>query len=243
MTIACSRAVEEVLRGSGPDDGSSRIMMIENGARFLDSVPGAGQRLEARKKFNIPFEAFVALHIGGMRPGPFANRSLQGAPKGHDTLLKAFAKIFDSGDRSLLLLVGDGTLKPAVQSLARELGIEGGVRFLGELGDARAALCAADVFCFPSRWEGMPNALLEAAGAGIPVVASDIPEHAQLDGTGTWSLKPVDDIQAFADGLCEVRKDPELHRARARGLVRGLKDRFSMDLCARRYLEAYRAVE
>lgn len=74
-----------------------------------------------------------------------------------------------------LLLAGDGNEWAALSALIDRLGLGGRVRLLGPRDDVPSILKAADVFAFPSRTEGLPNALLEAMAAGCPIVTTDVP--------------------------------------------------------------------
>lgn len=81
-----------------------------------------------------------------------------------------------------LRIAGHGPERPHLEALARELGVEDRVRFLGRLDEAEVvkALREADLFVNPSEGEGLPNAVLEAMATGLPVVLSDIPPHREL---------------------------------------------------------------
>ncbi|MEK7265868.1 MAG: glycosyltransferase [Pseudomonadota bacterium] len=91
--------------------------------------------------------------------------------KGHDIVIRAVAALPDA----TLLIAGDGEERGRLQSLARNLGVEGRVRFLGECahGDLAEIYAAADALALASSREGWPNVLLEAMACGTPAVASD----------------------------------------------------------------------
>jgi glycosyltransferase involved in cell wall biosynthesis len=97
--------------------------------------------------------------------------------KGHETLLRAFATILqDHGDLSLVL-VGDGHLGQHLVEVAARLGIGTHVTFAGATTDVARFLDAADVFVHPSESEGLSISGLEAALAGLPIVARALPCH------------------------------------------------------------------
>ena len=131
------------------------------------------------------------------------------------------------------------TLRPEVEALAQKLGIGEQVRFLGQQHSSWPALEAADLFCFPSRHEGLSLVMLEAASCGLPMVASDIPEISALCPVDGWLLKPVDDEEAFANALLTVRADSELFTRRAHEAAQGFREQFSMRSRAEEYRQAY----
>ncbi len=97
-----------------------------------------------------------------------------------DLLLDAVARLGDP--RVRLLLAGDGPTRSEIQRRAEKLGLRDSVRLLGWQPDTGPLLSAADLFALPSQTEGMPNAVLQAMYAGLPVIASDIAAHRELSG-------------------------------------------------------------
>ena len=97
--------------------------------------------------------------------------------KGQDTLLHAVGQLRSMGHDVSLTLIGDGRYRPYFEDLARSLGIDRHVHFLGRVpaGDSvRQHIDAASIFVMPSRQEGLPRALLEAMARGLPCVASSV---------------------------------------------------------------------
>ena len=102
--------------------------------------------------------------------------------KGYEFLLQAFARVLSSRPMARLLLIGEGPEKERLQELAAELGLLVGtnaskadVIFAGVKSDPVRYARIGRVFAFPSLYEGLPNALIEAIAAGVPVLASDCP--------------------------------------------------------------------
>lgn len=95
--------------------------------------------------------------------------------KGVDYLVRAFATLAQRHDIRLVI-VGDGTERPALDRLSAELGVADKVVFRGYLhGQAMLqAINDIDIFVFPSLWEGLPYAILEAMRAGLPIVSTDV---------------------------------------------------------------------
>ena len=93
--------------------------------------------------------------------------------KNHAYLLKVFAEVKRLVCDARLMLLGTGSLEAHVADAARELGFGNDVVFVGSVSDAYRYYSAMDCFVFPSIYEGMPLALLEAQASGLPCVVSD----------------------------------------------------------------------
>lgn len=97
--------------------------------------------------------------------------------KGHKDLLPAFAKLLKSRPNDRLVLAGDGEYRNEVEKMIKQLGIENHVQVLGTVKNVSELLTEADFFVFPSYFEGLPGALIEAMMAKVPIICSDIPEN------------------------------------------------------------------
>lgn len=93
--------------------------------------------------------------------------------KGLDRLIASAPSWLAPRSDVQLVLVGDGPQRPQLEEACRDANLRAQVTFAGRRSDVPNILGAADLFVLPSRWEGMPNALLEAMAAGLPVVAAD----------------------------------------------------------------------
>lgn len=120
--------------------------------------------------------------------------------KGVDVLLRAAAEL--RRRRGLMFeIVGDGPDRAKLERLVRELGLTN-VHFTGRSGRVPESLAEADMLALPSRWEGMPNVVLEAMAARCPVVATDVTGTRDLVRDGVNGLLvPVDDHRALAAGI------------------------------------------
>lgn len=124
--------------------------------------------------------------------------------KNHIRQIPIFAAFCQQFPRARMVFVGkeNAQTKEAMLALARERGIESHVLFLGEQHDPLAFLRHADAMLFPSKWEGLPGAVLEALSVGTPVLATRLPgteEIArQLEGLHTLSLEQSDEQWAAA---------------------------------------------
>ena len=193
------------------DLGISRtqITVIPRG-RSLERLgePSPERRRKVRQRLGIDDSAFVVLNVG--------RREFQ---KGQDCLVQAAALLRDRACPVQLLIAGrDGSESTHLGRLTRELDLMDSVRFLGHVDDVPDLMAAADVFVFPSRFEGLGGAVLEALAMKVPIVATTIPALAEvLDNGHLGILVGVDDSEAIAAGIEAIRADPVSaeHRASA----------------------------
>ena len=170
----------------------------------LDPVPGAGDQ-----------ELVRILAVGRLS-----------CEKGVDLLLRAMALARHRTKVTLQLHVaGDGEDRSALVAQAADLKLGDSVRFLGRVRDIRQVLLDADVFVMPSRWEGFPNAMIEAMALGLPVITARCKGGVEdiLDtGAEPCALDfPPGDIEAMANRMVQLAEDAELrHLLAARGLKR-----------------------
>jgi len=153
----------------------------------------------------IPAGASILLWVGRLDP-----------IKGLDVLLNAFAQVLASAKTNLdmhLLLAGDGPLRRQLETDALRLGLGSAVHFLGARNDIPSLLRAVDAFVFPSRTEGLPNALLEAMAAGKAIITTQVPGCRDLihDRKNGLVVSP-EDTKGLADAIQNVLTDRELAR-------------------------------
>lgn len=133
--------------------------------------------------------------------------------KGIDILLHAFAQIKEAFPASRLIILGKGPQEAALRELSAQLDLGDSVHFAGHVADPSAYFPGASLFVLPSRHEGIPNALLEAAVAGLPIVATPASQGlVQLVGRSpsVWlaaSSSPQALACALRDALSELRSD------------------------------------
>ena len=181
--IGVSSEIASFLRNEFPD---TQVTCIHNG--IVHNVSARTDKAETtRDQIGIAESAFVVGSVGRLSP-----------VKGIEYLLRAVALlVHERGIKSIqVAVVGGGPLQNSLEALSRDLAISEHVRFLGERQDVPSLLKLFDVFAMPSLHEGLPMALLEAMGAGCPVVASavgGIPEVIR-DGTDGVLVPPKDPI-------------------------------------------------
>ncbi|UDY34047.1 glycosyltransferase family 4 protein [Dermatobacter hominis] len=143
--------------------------------------------------------------------------------KGIDLAIRAVDRL---GPGSRLVVVGDGSERPALEALVDELGVGDRVELRGWDDHARDVLPTFDVYLLPSRLEAFPVTVMEAMQAGVPVVATDVGSVREaVDDGETGLVVPVEDLDAIVDALALLRDDPARRtamgeRAREVGLER-----------------------
>ena len=132
--------------------------------------------------------------------------------KGIDVLIRALAQTSGAAQDWTLTLVGDGPEREALERQVLQAGLEKKVHFLGFRSDPQTSLLQAGVFVLPSRYEGMPNALLEAMAVGLAVVVTDAsPGPLEVVEAGVTGLVvPSDEPAALADALDRLAAQPQL---------------------------------
>lgn len=136
------------------------------------------------------------------------------AQKGHDLLLRALAVVRATHPGVHLTIVGDGPDRAALEQLARSLGLAQSVTFAGFVAEPLPLVAAADLFVLCSRYEGFPNAVLEALAIGTPVAITDCPgASAKILRAGmNGEISPTIDEAGFAAATLRALRasyDPE----------------------------------
>lgn len=193
---------------SGTADDLAALSGLDRGAlHVLPNAPpdpadyAAARQAPAPHPWLLDGGGPVALAVGRLEP-----------QKNHALALEALALVRRSGTALRLIILGDGSLGPDLRAQARALGIETAVSFAGFVDAPLAYLVNAQLFVMTSRWEGYPNALLEAAAAGLPCVSTDCAGGGARDILGPEALVP-DDAEAIAAAMLHRLAEPEAARS------------------------------
>ena len=206
----------------------SRLRLIRNGISPAQPL-APGERDTIRAGFGFGPDDIVA--------GAVANyRSVKGLAR----LIRVVAGLHAELPALRLVLIGDGPLRGALEAQAAELGISASVRVHGPEPDARRLVEAFDLVVGASEAEGLPNALLEAAAAGLPIAATAAGGTVEVVEDGrTGLLVPVGDELALAGAIRRLVQDPEL-RARLGAAARvHVEATFGMDRMVAEYAALY----
>jgi glycosyltransferase involved in cell wall biosynthesis len=150
--------------------------------------------------------------------------------KGHVVLVDAAVHVLSRFPDARFSVVGEGRERAAIEARLTERGVSYAFRLLGERQDVPSLLAEADLAVLPSLTESLPNAVLEAMAAGLPVVASQVggvPEVVDHGGTGL--LVAAGDAHALADAICAVMAEPLLATRMGLAARAMVQRRFSYD--------------
>jgi sugar transferase (PEP-CTERM/EpsH1 system associated) len=180
-----------------------RIQVIPNGVDTVRFSPRPQERNEARRHFGLPQSNLVVGMVARMVP-----------VKNHRGVLDAVADLVEAGMPITLALAGDGPLLGELQRIAGELGLQGRVRFLGDVANVDRFLESLDLFVLNSLSEGMSNTVLEAMACGLPVVATTVGANTDLVVEGqTGLLIPPNDCAALRHAIAVLAADSPLRES------------------------------
>jgi glycosyltransferase involved in cell wall biosynthesis len=159
--------------------------------------------------------------------------------KGHLILLDAASLVLERRPDARFVIAGDGELRETLEDTALRLGIAEHVELCGHVDDVPSLLATFDVFAFPSLFEGLCLAVIEAQAAGVPVVATPVGgiRETVVDGV-TGMLVPVGDPRALANAIVRLLDRPE-EAARLAGEARRRATRYSLEAMVAGTLSLY----
>lgn len=202
----CSRWTDVLITMNKEDFELAKRKMKAKSVKY---IPGVGidtrkfsrtttDRTEKRKRLGLQNNDIMLLSVGELNPG-----------KNHGVIIKSLAEL--KNPRLHFFIAGQGSQKIHLEQMATNLRIANQVSLIGYRKDIPELLRAADIFCFPSKREGLPVSLMEAMASGLPCVASKIRGNIDLisDGEG-GILCHYNDIKGFAVAIDQLYKNTEL---------------------------------
>jgi glycosyltransferase involved in cell wall biosynthesis len=163
--------------------------------------------------------------------------------KGIDVLLQAWHLVHEQVPQARLVIVGDGPIRNQLECMAKALGLEESVEFVGVQSDVPAQLYRGGLAVLPSRWEGMSNAVLEAMACGLPCVATlvsgseDLIQH-RVNGLVVES----EDYQDMAQALLTLLRDPALAQKYGSAARAAIEQHYSLEHIIDTYVELYQRI-
>ena len=187
VTTAVSHAAAEryIRVGAVPRE---RVVVVHNGFE-VRSQPTPIEVTSVRRDL-APDTGFVWLSVGRLDH-----------QKGYDILIGAFPRLLEVVPDARLVIAGDGPERTALQDSIENLGLTGRVTLLGDRSDVVTLLAAADGFVLPSRWEGLPMVLLEAAAQRVPIVATDVGGSREVADPSTGAILTDVGADAIIGGM------------------------------------------
>lgn len=207
----------------------ARVRIIRGGVE-LPRVFAREERRAQRAALGARDDDFLIGCVGNFRP-----------MKRQDLLIDAFARLTAKHDQLRLALVGDGDLRPSIERQIERLGLAQRIELYGSATDLPPLYDAFDLFVQASNSEALPNVLIEASAAGLPIVATAAGGSGELVHDGeTGLLVPIDDVDALTLTIDRAINDAGL-RHRMGSAARGLVEReYGMERFVDEYANLYR---
>ena len=191
-----AKAIQESFR-RGPE----WVFAVQNAIED-DFISRSEIRSTLIKTYHLPEDAEWIVSMGRFEP-----------LKKFDWLIEVTAALQKIGKRVHLVLIGDGQELGYLKKTASSRDVLADITFTGEIPMASRWLKAFDIFCFPSLDEGMPNVIMEAAAAGLPIVTWQLPFYKELlSDNQTALLVPPSDLSAMRKALGRLIDNPDLRK-------------------------------
>jgi len=201
----------------------------------VESVASSRTRQDVRAEFGLGDDDIVIATIG-----------FHGALKGNDVLFEAIKRLAVKYPKLRLLQIGgerSAGQTEGLKDLSEELGIADHIVWTGRRSDVRDILIAGDVYCQPSRSEGLPSAVLEGMDAGLPVVASDVGGIPEVITDGlNGLLVPPDRPDLLAEKLDGLLSEESIGRAMVQAGKELVQTKFNLESQTAKLVDMYEEI-
>jgi glycosyltransferase involved in cell wall biosynthesis len=230
--VPCSEFVKNSYRRHyGIDDAKTQVIYNSVDPDLIKV--SAADLKKTRESLALPSDAFIYLNVGRLDP-----------QKNHKNLFEAFRQVSLEIPNAFLLLAGVGGSENKLKKLARDLAIDAKAVFLGRRDDVGALLELADVFVFPSFFEGLPLALVEAMFKRLPCIASRIEVFEEVidDGETGLLINPASPAE-LKDAMIKLYKSENLRKSLGENAFRRAREKFNSATTAREWENFYQKVK
>ncbi|MFN8400385.1 MAG: glycosyltransferase [Anaerolineales bacterium] len=158
--------------------------------------------------------------------------------KGHEFLIEAMAEVAKVDSHAIAGICGAGPLQDQLQTQIEKLNVQNNMKLLGQWGSIPEILAAADVFVLPSRWEGLPMALLEGMMAGLPVIATRVEGVDEVVQPGEHGLLvPLESPAELAQAILQLLRSPQDRQRMGKAARERVLSSYTTDRMCEAYLQ------
>jgi glycosyltransferase involved in cell wall biosynthesis len=218
--LTMKKALEEGIR-------AEKIIVIPNG--IVPVAVDEVNRSEVRAQMGVGEKDILLLSVGRLV-----------YQKAHEYLVAAMPAVLKENPNVKVGVCGDGVLRADLERQIQSLGLEKQINLLGMQADVTKYLAAADVFVLPSRWEGLPIALLEAMSAGLPVIATRVEgvDEVVEEGMHGILVKP-ESTEELVKAILQLSRDTTQRQRMGKAARLRVLNSFTVDRMCERYLNVF----
>ena len=195
------------------------LHVVQNAVSCVGACDRVGLRRELASLWQLPLSGLWLVTVGRLDE----NKNIA-------LLVEAVATLRAEFPELRLVVIGDGPQRSALEAISRASGVDDIVTFASSIPGVISKLPAFDLFCLTSRSEGMPNVVMEASAAGLPVICTAVGGTRELIVDGlTGFLVPVDDITVLVQRLAQLLSDPGLRQRMGSSGCHRMAEQFSVE--------------
>lgn len=221
--------VSDLTKNKAMQEGilAGKIEVISNGIVPVN-VEGM-DRGEIRKQMGVGTDDILLLSVGRLV-----------YQKAHEYLISAMPDVLKQVSNVKVAICGDGVLRQNLEMQIQSLRLEEQIKLLGMQSDVTKYLVAADVFVLPSRWEGLPIALLEAMSVGLPVIATRVEgvDEVVEEGVHGILVKP-ESAEELVKAILQLSRDTAQRQRMGKAARLRVLNSFTVDRMCEKYLEVF----
>ena len=222
-------AVSNLTKNKAMQEGilAGKIEVISNG--IVPVNVGSMDRGEIRKQMGVGTDDILLLSVGRLV-----------YQKAHEYLISAMPDVLKQVSNVKVAICGDGVLRQNLEMQIQSLRLEEQIKLLGMQSDVTKYLVAADVFVLPSRWEGLPIALLEAMSASLPVIATRVEgvDEVVEEGVHGILVKP-ESTEELVKAILQLSRDTAQRQLMGKAARLRVLNSFTVDRMCEKYLKVF----